>query len=193
MSKAVDLTGKKFDRLLVLRAKGRAMCGTQTVGLWEVKCDCGKTLTVRRSNLIRKHGARTKSCGCLKGLYQRTHGLSVNGTRTPAYVMWTSANHRAKVKGVPFSIEPKDIIIPEFCPVFGTKLEVGKCRIKGETRANAASLDRIISDLGYVKGNIRVISYRANTMKSDASVEEIKRLAEWLEKETNGEFTTRTK
>ena len=186
MSKHVDLTGKRFDHLLVVRSKGQVKCGNQKVWLWEVKCDCGKTLTVRRSNLIRKHGAKTKSCGCLKGVHQRTHGLSVGGKRTPEYTMWSSASHRAKVKKMPFSILPSDIIIPEFCPVFGTRIETGRCKVKGKTRANAASLDRIKPELGYVKGNIRVISYKANTMKSNASLEDIKKLVKWLEGELYG-------
>ena len=186
MSNRIDLTGNKFDNLLVLKSAGRIVTAGQSIGLWIVKCDCGKVLTVRRSNLIRKHGAKTKSCGCLKGLYNRTHGLSLKGKLTPEYAMWKSAKHRAKVKGLPFSIKPSDIKIPEFCPVFGTRIEIGRCKIKGKTRANAASLDRIISELGYIKGNVRVISYRANTMKSDASLEEIKRLAEWLEGELYG-------
>jgi len=185
MSIHVDLTGKRFDQLLVVKSKGRVKCGNQKVWLWEVKCDCGKVLTVRSSNLVRKYGAKTKSCGCLKGLHQRTHGLSVGGKRTPQYAMWSSAKHRAKVKGLPFSITPLDIKIPDVCPMFGTKLELGKCRVKGQTRANAASLDRVVPKLGYVTGNIRVISYRANTMKSNASLEEIKRLAEWLQGETD--------
>lgn len=182
--KKVDLTGKRFDCLLVLREAGTVKCGNQTVGLWEVQCDCGKVLTVRRSNLIRKHGAKTKSCGCLKGLNQRTHGLSIRGQRTPEYAMWQSANHRAKVKSLPFSIEPGDIVIPEFCPVFGTRLETGRCKEKGKTRANAASLDRVIPELGYVRGNIVVISYRANSIKQNANYLELQRIADWLKKET---------
>ena len=185
MSRPIDLTGKRFDSLLIIESAGRIKVGNQNIGLWKAVCDCGKTIIVRRPNLKRKHGAKTKSCGCLKGLSLRTHGLSVRGKRTPEYAMWSSAKHRAKVKNVPFSIEPSDIKIPEFCPVFGTKIEYGRCKVKGKTRANAASLDRIIPELGYVKGNVRVISYRANTMKSNASLEDIKKLAAWLEGELN--------
>jgi hypothetical protein len=51
--------------------------------------------------------------------------------------------------------------------------------------AKNATVSSVVPKLGYVKGNIRVISYRANTMKSNASLEEIKRLAEWLQGETD--------
>jgi hypothetical protein len=47
-------------------------------------------------------------------------------------------------------------------------------------RARAASLDRIVPELGYVKGNIAVISNRANSLKSNATLEELERLCAWL-------------
>ena len=186
MSKPIDLTGKKFDQLLVLGSKGRIKCGNQNVGLWEVRCDCGKVLTVRRSNLIRKHGAKTKSCGCLKGLYVRTHGLCAKREgkyyRAPEYLLWLSASHRAKISGTPFTIKPEDIIIPEYCPIFGTKLvrSVGK-----GANANSPSLDRIVTEFGYVKDNIAVISYRANSIKQNATAEELQMVVDWLKRKTN--------
>jgi hypothetical protein len=184
MSAFKDLKGKKFDSLLVLERAGHVMSGNQKVGLWKVQCDCGKVLVVRRSNLKRKHGALTKSCGCKsdRGKNLLIHGLSRRGKRTPEYIMWGSAKHRAKVNNVPFDISPEDVIIPEYCPIFGVKLETGRCKEKGKTRANAASLDRIVPELGYVKGNIEVISYRANSIKQDATYKEIEQVAEWLKR-----------
>lgn len=76
--------------------------------------------------------------------------------------------------GLPFSITLDDILIPEFCPVLGIRLEVGG----GDA---APSLDRIIPELGYCPGNVVCISSKANRMKSNGTADEISRLAAWLQ------------
>lgn len=43
------------------------------------------------------------------------------------------------------------------------------------------TLDRIIPNKGYVKGNIQIISQRANVIKNDASAEEIMKVAKYME------------
>ncbi len=90
--------------------------------------------------------------------------------------MFTQAKSRAKLKGVPFTITYDDIVIPEFCPVFGIKLEFNK----GGPKANSPSLDRIIPELGYVPGNVQVISHRANTIKNDATLEELEQIVAYI-------------
>lgn len=81
--------------------------------------------------------------------------------------LWKHAKHRASTKNLPFDITVEDIIIPEICPIMGKPLEpVG-------SGSYAPSLDRIIPELGYVKGNIRVISLLANQMKWNANPEEL--------------------
>lgn len=79
--------------------------------------------------------------------------------------MLARAKHRAKRFGIKFNIELPDIVIPALCPVLGIPLYRGK---KGNC-PNAPSLDRIDPLRGYVKGNVRVISQRANLLKSNAS------------------------
>ena len=92
--------------------------------------------------------------------------------------MWNSAKRRAQNKGIPFSITIEDIVIPKKCPVLGIPLAVGDMT----PSSNSPSLDRIIPQKGYVKGNIIVISNKANTIKNNATVEEIKKVAEFYEK-----------
>jgi hypothetical protein len=93
--------------------------------------------------------------------------------------MRTAAKVRAKKYGVDFNLEPSDIITPEFCPVLGIPLFIGD----GKSTANSPSLDRIIPSVGYTKGNVRVISHKANTIKSNATAEELKLVYEYLFKE----------
>lgn len=87
-----------------------------------------------------------------------------------------AAKARAKKNGIPFNLERKDIEMPEFCPILGMKLE--PC---GETKTNSPSLDRIVPQLGYVKGNVAVISYRANRIKNDATADEHRKIADWMD------------
>ncbi len=95
----------------------------------------------------------------------------------PDIVLWSSAKHRAKVLGIPFSITLEDILIPEFCPILGIRLERNK-NTRGP-RLNSPTLDRRDNELGYVPGNIAVISYKANTCKSDLTKEQLKKLWEY--------------
>ena len=83
------------------------------------------------------------------------------------------ARHRAKKKGLEFSITKEDIRIPEKCPVFNIPFE--KAGMK------APSIDRIDSSKGYTKENIQIISVRANVVKWNTTLEELKQLVKFLE------------
>lgn len=97
--------------------------------------------------------------------------------RNPQKKMFTAARARAKKKGLLFDIDQRDVIVPEHCPVFGYSLEVRK----GVSSTNSPTLDRIDNSRGYVKGNVWVISKRANTLKNDGSLEDLKTLVTALE------------
>jgi hypothetical protein len=83
--------------------------------------------------------------------------------------MVSRARKRATKLGIEFSITKEDIIIPEYCPLLGVKLEAGT---KGKY-SMSPSLDKIDPTKGYTKDNIWVISTKANTMKSNATKEEL--------------------
>lgn len=79
-------------------------------------------------------------------------------------MMLSRAKHRAKKEQIPFDITLDDVQIPSYCPV----LHIPIRRAKGGAPAcHSPSLDRIIPTRGYVRGNVRVISQRANRLKSD--------------------------
>ena len=50
-----------------------------------------------------------------------------------------------------------------------------------QERDRTPSLDRFVPNLGYVKGNIRVISFRANRLKSDATIDEMRQVLAYME------------
>lgn len=80
--------------------------------------------------------------------------------------------NRAKHNNLPFNIEINDIVIPKYCPILETEFSLNKPK-KGRNMYGP-SIDRIVPELGYVKGNIRVISLKANMMKSNATEKELK-------------------
>lgn len=96
-----------------------------------------------------------------------------------AYLITTlirNAKIRAKKKGLEFSLTKKDIVIPDLCPILNIPLE----RAKEKVKSGSISLDRINSELGYTADNVHVISFMANTMKSNASPEELLLFAKWI-------------
>jgi hypothetical protein len=87
--------------------------------------------------------------------------------------MIRNARVRAKDTGVPFTITKDDIHIPSHCPILGIPLFRGP---KGGTD-NSPSLDKVHPHKGYVAGNIVVISNRANRLKADATIRELRDIA----------------
>ena len=83
---------------------------------------------------------------------------------------------RARDKGLPFNLEPIDLMLPEMCPVLGIKL----VNNRGKAKDNSPSVDRMIPSLGYIKGNICIISHRANMLKNSASVAEMEAILNYM-------------
>jgi hypothetical protein len=88
----------------------------------------------------------------------------------------TAAKKRAIIKEVCFDIDKEDIVIPDRCPLLGIVLKTDN-RLLCD---NSPSLDQIVPGLGYIKGNIWVISYRANRIKSNATPKELIQIGEGL-------------
>ena len=76
------------------------------------------------------------------------------------------------------SIWPKD----NLCPVFGTHMERNR---KGESRDSSPSLDRIVPEKGYNKGNVVVVSFKANRMKNNGTVEDLRKVLHFYENQMN--------
>lgn len=102
----------------------------------------------------------------------------------PARSIFLAARNRARDKSLPFSITLEYVrsmydaaIADGYCTVLGIPLERGNV-----PSPNTPSIDRIIPSLGYVPGNVRIISLRANTLKSNATLSEMKLIVEDLSK-----------
>jgi len=144
----------------------------------------------------RKRGGLKSVCKSCQA--KKRHLYYVNGGKemqkkynkeNPVLVMTNNmamhARRRAKNKNIPFDIDLDYIrsMVGEnaerasHCPVLGTLLDWSLQRGNGGNPVpNSPSLDRIDPSKGYVKGNVWVISYRANAIKNDATHEELKRV-----------------
>jgi hypothetical protein len=89
-------------------------------------------------------------------------------------VQFNTARHQAKKRGLEFTLRFEDVTWPEFCPVFGVRLERVGDRTHGDW---SPSMDRVDSTKGYVPGNVIVVSMRANRIKSNATPEELQQIA----------------
>ena len=105
----------------------------------------------------------------------------------PEWYLHQSAKNGAKKRGIHFSITIDDILIPDVCPIFGWKLEMKATGSKHKPNDFSPSVDRIDSAKGYVKGNVAIISYRANIIKNSGTIEEHRRIADWMEEQDNAD------
>lgn len=89
--------------------------------------------------------------------------------------------NKARRSGLEFNLDVSDIVLPTHCPVFGIPLVISE----GVSSANSPSVDRIDNTKGYIKGNVVVVSQKANTMKRAATVLEMRQLADFYERLEN--------
>jgi hypothetical protein len=195
--KLIDLVGKKYGRLTVVR---KSLRKKQT--MWWCVCECGTESCASGINLKTGH---TSSCGCLRDEIRPTlAGLRdpMVGDKNPMMVSSKARNgdsympsssiwyrraagvyYRAKKNNILFGfVSVAEMatylksITPTHCPVFGVKFEGGG---QGFTRWSP-SIDRKDPTKGYVAGNLQVISNQANYMKRDATAEQLATFARWV-------------
>ena len=143
--RVIELTGKKFSRLTVIRRNG----SKASFAAWECLCDCGNVVTVVGVNLRKGH---TTSCGCavkdfIVGV-NKTHGY----TGTPTYKSWLKMRERCfKDSDVGFSLyKGRGITV---CERWKNSFENFLADM-GE-RPPGTSLDRISVDGPYEQANCR--------------------------------------
>jgi hypothetical protein len=90
----------------------------------------------------------------------------------PITRMLKGAKSRAYADKREFNIDASDLILPNRCPYLGIEFEQrdsnGKLILQ-----TCYSIDRIDSSKGYIKGNVQILSVKANRMKSDATISDM--------------------
>lgn len=177
MSKIVDLTDKRFGKLVALR-KGAKKEGRST-SYWECACDCGNVVPIRVDHLT---GGRVQSCGCVRkeqaSKMNASHGMS----KTSEYKIWklikdrcynpkTPNYERYGGKGITVSDEWRESFEAFY-------------RDMGPRPSLLHSVDRMDGTKGYYKGNCRWATdiEQANNMSTNIHYTfdgERKTLADW--------------
>lgn len=195
----IDLVGQQFGMLLVTAPAPRTY---QT--MWHCQCDCGNTTIVSGINMQTGH---TTSCGChgdavrlpnalrrdftgIKNPRAKTSARVSEGQYVPSSSVWYK-----RASGIFYAARRKHVrlgfpnvaalasyvvsIAPERCPVFDVPfVERGTGFSKW-----SPSIDKKDPTKGYVKNNLQVISMLANCMKRDASKDQLRAFACWIQKE----------
>lgn len=137
---------------------------------------CGKCLKIKFFHEFRKNknSAFGYSYFCRDCDKQRIY------TRDRRKVLLNAAKKRAKDYNLDFDLELNDIILPIKCPILNIELKFNT----NQAKDNSYSIDRIDPHKGYVKNNIQIISFKANTIKNNASLLEIEKVYLYMKKQS---------
>jgi hypothetical protein len=160
----INLIGQKFGKLLVIEKA--PVCKKRTN--WKCKCDCGTEKIVESGHL--RHG-RTKSCGC--SWYSRgKDNISWKGHGEIPKSLYNRINSNAKRRGVPMELSLKELwelFLKQNRKCALSDLVLDFTYGRNRHHKGTASLDRIDSSKGYVKGNVQWVHKDVNWMKQDYS------------------------
>jgi hypothetical protein len=94
----LDLTGRRFGRLKVVRSAGFIAITGGTRRLWRAKCDCGTVITVPTNSL---QSGNTESCSCRKrdltikkNLARAVHNHTAKRVLSPTWISWQAMRQR---------------------------------------------------------------------------------------------------
>lgn len=133
---------------------------------------------------VKPFSAFTKNSGCLFGylslckVCRKPQTKADHLNRLHNSILLSNAKTRAKRDGLPFDLTIDDVVIPERCPILDIPL------VRGGDQDDSPSIDKIVPALGYVRGNIAVISNRANRIKNNATPQELAKIAAWTVENT---------
>lgn len=105
---------------------------------------------------------------------------STHLTKKDFKLLWSQLKSSANKRNIPFDLKPTDIDeigIPITCPILNIPLYFHKNKVQD----NSISFDRIDSTKGYTVDNLIVVSYRANKIKTNATLDELKKIVHFYE------------
>ena len=155
--------GQRIGNVVIQSRYGSIKNGITT---WWCLCDCGNKRIIASHNFRYRNGSIV-SCGCMQ--YKNHPGRTHGQTGTIEHQVLLSAKSTAKKRGLEFDLTLETLPpIPSECPVLGTLL----FKAFHSDPKNKPSLDRIDPKLGYIPGNVRWISWRANNLRSNGTAKE---------------------
>lgn len=160
-------------------------------------CGLQKELSEFWRQRSKKNGLQAECKSCMRqrnNSWQRKNKVTrtakkiaqINEARRkdPLRALWKNARERARNRGLEFTIRWEDLRVPSHCPILCIPLQshLGLGRT-GHHVDYSPSIDRIDNSRGYTPDNIVIVSYRANRLKSDASIEELRKIVEFYDEQ----------
>ena len=146
-------------------------------GYHNKQCNSCRRFGEREKLKLKMQQRRQDYPAYMNEIARKSH-LKARKERPSSFLLYC-VKSRSQKKGLPFNLTMDDIVIPEVCPILGIPLQF---TTTGQATDNSPSIDRVIPGLGYVKGNVRIISKRANTIKNFGTIEEHQKVIEYMQK-----------
>jgi len=179
----IDLTGKRFGRLTVI--KRSYPNGKNYRVKWLCKCDCGNEKIIASNHLIKNE---IKSCGCLRVEKSRNNkhaylGPGVSNMRSRIYIYKKSA----KIRGYDYSLTEKQFVEITQKPCYYCGAPPNNKHKQKETNGSYIynGIDRVDNTKGYTINNVVPCCKTCNSAKGRLTLQEFK---DWIKRAYNKTF-----
>jgi len=168
--KAIDLTGKRFGRLVVVGYIGSRRQGKRKFRFWSCQCDCGKLTEVRTGHLT---AGQIQGCGCKRRLVKGESAFNS---------LYDTYQRNARVRDLVFRLNKdqfKNLTqgFCFYCGVPGSNV-IDRLRHNGVYVYNG--IDRLDNSVGYTKKNCvtccKTCNWMKNTMNYKEFIDHVKRI-----------------
>lgn len=135
-----------------------------------------------KKNKMGQYGKKTQKCrSCIqrtaRRYYRHNKSSALNKLHSnPEKTIFNRVKARAKQNNIEFNLTIDDIVIPKKCPVLDIDI------IPFDNSVHSPSVDRLDPNKGYIKGNIKIISKKANAIKQNATSDELYKVYKYTKK-----------